>query len=87
MGLAVTEDAPWALKAVAEPLQEQIDTPEAGTASESLYGALDKRAGSQTTSGCEIEVYAPVVFIVSLKEAGVEKARVTAKARPGGRPA
>lgn len=83
IGLAVTEDAPWALQVVTEPLQGQICSSDAVVVPTALHGALDKRLGSRIASGCEIEVYAPVVFTVSLREAGVEKARVTAKARPG----
>ena len=58
---------------------------DAGTALEALYGALGECEGSRVgvSSGREIKVYAPVVFTVSLKKAGVEKVRVIAKARPG----
>ncbi len=46
---------------------------------------MDDRTGSQggVTPGFEIEVRDLVMFTVSLKEAGVEKARAEAKARPG----
>jgi hypothetical protein len=83
-GLAVTEDAPWALQSVAEPFREQIMIiSDAGAASGVPYSALDKRANTRATSGCEIEMYTPAMFTAILKKAGVEQDRVTAKVRPG----
>ncbi len=57
-----------------------------------VYGGVCNDPGEDRTDrvtqvgvapGYEIEVRAPVVFTVVLKVLGVEKARVTAKARPG----
>lgn len=75
----------WPLQAVNGHIRDLGGSTDAHTASGALYGTVDKRVGVQVgvTSGREIEVYAPVMFTVSIKEAGVEKARVTAKARPG----
>lgn len=83
LGLGVTEDAPWELQGTAEFLRGQTVSLYAEDTSEAPYSALGKRAGARVASGCEIEVYVPAVFTVSLKEAGIEKARVIAKARPG----
>lgn len=85
LGQAVTSDAPWTLQETAEPFLGQAVTQDAGDTSEAPYGALGNPAGTRVASGHEIELYAPAMFTVSLKEAGVEKARVTAKARPGAR--
>lgn len=45
--------------------------------------ARDRVAEVTVTPGYEIEIRAPVLFTVVMKVLGVEKARVTAKARPG----
>jgi alpha-ketoglutarate-dependent taurine dioxygenase len=76
-----TKDAALALQTVSEPLRELTD----GNTSGALYGAVDKRTDPRVgvTPGCELQVYAPVMFTVTLKQGGIEKARVTANTRPG----
>jgi hypothetical protein len=80
-----TEDAALTLQTVSEPLRELTDGNRAETASGAPPGAVGKHAGTQVgvTPGCELQVHIPVMFTVTLKQGGIEKARVIAKARPG----
>jgi hypothetical protein len=85
LGVGTAEDAARTLQAVSEPLRELTSGNRAETASGAPYGAVDKRAGTRVgvTPGCELQVHILVMFTVTLKQGGVEKARVTAKAPPG----
>lgn len=75
------EGAFWTLQAVADHLRGRVNSIDVHTASGTVDERAEVRAG--VTPGFEMEVHTPVMFTVSLKVAGVEKARVTAKARPG----
>ena len=75
------EDASWTLHAVTDQLRSQVDDIDAYTASGAVDEQAEVRAG--VTPGFEMEIHTPVMFTVSLKVAGIEKARVTAQARPG----
>lgn len=85
LGDGTAVGATWALQAAPEPLRTLPGKLDAAAGSGAPNGAVGDQAGirASATPGLEIEVRDPVMFTVSLKEAGVEKARVEAKARPG----
>ncbi len=85
LGVPTAEGAPWTLQAVSRHLQGLSDRKDAAAAPGAPYGPVGGRAGTRAgvTPGFEFQVQEPVMFTVSLKEAGVEKARAEAKARPG----
>lgn len=78
--ILTVEDAAWTFQAVPEH-------PRALTSGEDAVAALGAPDGAVArvgaTPGLEIQVCTPAMFTVSLKVAGVEKARVTARSRPG----
>ena len=85
LGVGTAVGATWTLQAAPEPFQTQAGKADVATGSGAPNGAVSDQAGIQAgvTPSFEIEVRDPVTFTVSLKEAGVEKARAEAKARPG----
>lgn len=80
-----TKDAAWTLQAVSEPLRELTDSKDAHAVSGAPFSALEERTGTRVgvVPGYELQVRAPAMLTVTLKQGGVEKARVIAKAQPG----
>ena len=85
LGVGTAVGAVWTLQVVSEQLQALTGGKVAEIALEAPHGVvsgpINTRAG--VTPGFELTVRDPVMFTVSLKAGGVEKARAEAKARPG----
>ena len=85
MGVLTAGEGDWTLQAVTDHLRELTGGKDAVAALGAPYGAVGSPVDTQVgvTTGFEIEVRTPIMFTVSLKVAGVEKARVTARSGPG----
>ncbi len=81
MGVLTAGEGDWTHQAVTDHLRERVDSRDAHTGSGAPDSAVDNRVVTQVgvTPGFGIQVRTPILFTISLKVAGVEKARVTAK--------
>ena len=83
-GMPTPRDAAWSVKAISKGSQGLADSRGARELPDVVHSAVNDVATQFCTAPkFEIERYSAVLFSLILKEAGVEKARVEARARPG----
>ena len=83
-GMPTPRDAAWSVKATSRRSRALAESEGAREAPDIVHSTVNDVATQVCTAPkFEIERYSAVLFSLSLKEAGVEKARVEARARPG----